>query len=130
MNSEQLKSAHINEADIERAERLLKESSSDDRILFHLKDLDRMTKVVFKFDVLRWAVLPFVAVISYYLFLHVFKDGAMHDATGYIMGLCVIGFGAVSYIVNSNKVSNAEHKIEIASMYAVRSRIKKSKDLK
>jgi hypothetical protein len=125
MSLEQLKDKHLKDSDIERAERALKESSSDDRVLFHLKDLDNMSNVVMKFELLRWAILPIVGVIAYYLFLHVFKDGFLHDAMGYVMGLCVLGFGFLSYIIDTNKVSNAEHKELIAAMFAVRDRIKK-----
>lgn len=125
MSLEELKEKHIKDSEIERAERALKDSSSDDRILFHLKDLDNMSNVVIKLELLRWAILPIVGAIAYYLFLNVFKDDFLHEAMGYVMGLCILGFGFSSYVINTNKVSNAEHKELIAAMFAVRDRIKK-----
>jgi hypothetical protein len=78
-----------------------------------------------RFELLRWVVLPVVGVVAYYLFLHVFNDGFLRAVMGYVVGMCVLGFGCLSYLISTNRVSIAVHKERIAAMFAVRDRIGK-----
>lgn len=120
MNLEELKSKHIKDFSVEMAGKAIKNGKSETEILRQLKDLDGTESVIFKFELIRWVLIPIVAAVMYYLLNNVFESGSfMHQAAGYVFGMSILGFGVLSYIINSNKVSAAEHKANIATMIAV-----------
>lgn len=120
MNLEELKSKHIKDFSVEMAGKAIKNGKSETEILRQLKDLDGTESVIFKFELIRWVLIPIVAAVMYYLLNNVFESGSfMHQAAGYIFGMSILGFGVLSYIINSNKASAAGHKANIATMIAV-----------
>lgn len=127
MNTQQLQAEYIKDTDIEWASRHIKESLSDTDILARrLKELDNMSKIIMKFELLRWVGLPLLATVAYVLSLHVFgANELLQQAAVYTIGMSFLGFGVLSHLINSNKVSIAQLKSDIAYMLAIKERAKK-----
>lgn len=119
MNLEELKRKHITDYDIERAVNAIKNGKSEAELHRHLKDLDGTESVILKFELMRWVLIPILALIAYGILHNVESGSFMHQSAVYVFGMCFLGFAMLSYLINSNKVSAARHKTNIATMIAV-----------
>lgn len=119
MNLEELKRKHITDYDVERAANAIKNGKSEAEVYRHLKDLNGTESVILKFELIRWLLIPLVAMVAYALSNNVESGSFLHQAAGYVFGMCMLGFAMLSFLINSNKVSAARHKTNIATMIAI-----------